>query len=60
LYLFVERPVAGVSIDMTELPIEELQARFDDPVKPTNAIWVTVAQAHAIRAANEIKTPELI
>ena len=57
LYLFPERPVSGVAIDLTELTIEELQARFDDPVKPTNAILVTVEQAHAIHAANKIEQP---
>lgn len=60
IYLFVERPVAGVSIDLTELTIEDLQARFDDPVKTADAFLVTVAQAHAIRAANQTETPELI
>ena len=60
IYLFVDRPVAGVSIDLTELTIEELQIRFDNPVKTNDTFLVTVAQAHAIRAANEIKTPELI
>lgn len=57
LYLFVERPISGVSIDLTELTIEELQARFDNPIKPTNTILVTVAQAHAMYAANRIETP---
>ncbi len=58
LYLFVERPVTDDYIDLTELTIEELQTMFDDPVKPTSAIWVTVEQAHAIRAANKVETPE--
>lgn len=56
LYLFPEQPVTGVAIDLTKLTIEELQARFDDPVKPTAAIWVTVAQADAIYKANKIQT----
>jgi len=45
-------------VDLRELPIEELQAMFDNPVKPNVVLLVSVAQAHEIFANNKIETAE--
>ena len=64
LLLIVERPpVRDINdpwyhIDLTEMPIENLQVIFDSPNKPPHTIYVTVEQAEAIHAANRIETPE--
>ena len=64
LLLIVERPpVRDINdpwyhIDLTEMPIEDLQAMFDSEIKTPKTLYVTVEQAEAIHAANRIETPE--